>query len=749
VRSQRFATEDIGRIFRGETVTGLSEWQLLERYLERRDEVAFEALVERHGPMVLGVCRRMLTCQADVEDAFQATFLVLVRRARQLGPRDAIGPWLHGVAARVALRARCTAARRRRFESIPINEAAFCLARPPADLELAATLDQELSRLPPKYRSPIVLCYLEGQTHEEAARVLRWPVGTVKGRLARARDLLRGRLARRGLAPSALVVTASLSNDVSASVPRELLENTVTLGLNNAIGHTITQVASKSAASLAEGVVTAMLFARIQSIGASFLIAVAVLAGAGVMAQQHGRRASDSLAQSSAPATNHGGATEPSGPTVAARASSESNDPASATTTTSARIESNDPASATTTTSARIESNDPASATTTTSARIESNDPASPATTTSSRIPRISAEPALAPPDPADQLLQAAKHAWNKVYEEYAKGSGTVDRLQEVSALLMDAQKESAASPAEMARAIGDHVDRIRAIARLRQNVPHGTSTIDGDNAKLLALVKKAELELAQGAGGGGGKAPKPKKSPAAPAPGHGKDPKSQLILNKLDDLIAVNFPHETPLEDFLKHIREATKSSELRNGIPIYVDPLGLQEAERSLTSTIQIDLEGVPLRRTLQLVLRQLGLAYFVEDGMIYITSQESFEQMPHLGPAIPEVSPFIEEGEKALRGELTVEEMKEWIEKYKTSLVVRRALESERSNGDVSEDSAASTPALEREIKKLTLLNDELRTRCEKLESELTKIREFMTQSLKPAKPENDSAKNKRLQ
>src|SRR5689334_4780900 len=112
--SQRLAIPDLGRIFQGEAISGLSEWQLLEQYLERRDESAFEALVTRHGPMVLGVCRRMLGGSSEAEDAFQATFLVLVRRARDLGPRDAIGPWLYGVATRVAARARMQASRRRR-----------------------------------------------------------------------------------------------------------------------------------------------------------------------------------------------------------------------------------------------------------------------------------------------------------------------------------------------------------------------------------------------------------------------------------------------------------------------------------------------------------------------------------------------------------------------------------------------------------------------------------------------------------
>ena len=108
----RLAAPVLERIFRGATISGLTEWELLERYLERRDEVAFEGLVARHGPMVMGVCRRMLADQTDADDAFQATFLVLVRRAHQLGPGDAIGPWLYGVAARVAMRARSEAARR-------------------------------------------------------------------------------------------------------------------------------------------------------------------------------------------------------------------------------------------------------------------------------------------------------------------------------------------------------------------------------------------------------------------------------------------------------------------------------------------------------------------------------------------------------------------------------------------------------------------------------------------------------------
>jgi RNA polymerase sigma factor (sigma-70 family) len=216
----RLATPDLERIFQGETVSGLSEWQLLTRYLEHRDELAFAALVARHGPMVMGTCRRMLARGADAEDAFQATFLVLVRRARSLGPRDAIGPWLHGVAARVSMRARSQAARRMRVEPSAGELAAVPDWTTSIDGELAAILDQEVNRLPAKYRSPIVLCYLQGLTHEEAARQLNWPLGSVKGRLARARDLLRSRLLRRGIGRSTALLGAPTARESSAAFDR-------------------------------------------------------------------------------------------------------------------------------------------------------------------------------------------------------------------------------------------------------------------------------------------------------------------------------------------------------------------------------------------------------------------------------------------------------------------------------------------------------------------------------------------------
>ena len=188
----------IDRLFGEGTLTGLGDGPLLERYLTRRDEDAFAALVDLHGPMVLGLCRRMLRDPRDIEDAFQATFLVLVRKAPAIRDRNLLSNWLYGVAFRVARRA-WTRTLRRRDREASVGELEFAAepgstARP----EFDPTLDQELSRLPEKYRAPLILCYLRGKTHDQAAAELRCPVGTIRSRLARGRDLLRKRLTRRG-----------------------------------------------------------------------------------------------------------------------------------------------------------------------------------------------------------------------------------------------------------------------------------------------------------------------------------------------------------------------------------------------------------------------------------------------------------------------------------------------------------------------------------------------------------------------
>jgi RNA polymerase sigma factor (sigma-70 family) len=172
--------------------------QLLDRFISARDDEAFKALVERHGRMVLGVCEQLLGNRQDAEDAFQSTFLILARRADSIRACDSIGPWLHRVAVRAALRARVLTVRGR-ILSMPYPDSAEEPGYKTPWEEDRQVLQEELDRLPDKYRLPLVLCYFEGKTNEEAAGQLRCPVGTVKARLWRAREVLRGRLTRRGL----------------------------------------------------------------------------------------------------------------------------------------------------------------------------------------------------------------------------------------------------------------------------------------------------------------------------------------------------------------------------------------------------------------------------------------------------------------------------------------------------------------------------------------------------------------------
>jgi RNA polymerase sigma factor (sigma-70 family) len=243
--------------------TGPSDGQLLERFLARRDEAAFDALVRRHGPMVLGVCRRVLRHTHDAEDAFQATFLVLVRKAASVRPRELVGHWLYGVAYRTALKAKALAAKRSVKErSMPPPETHH--DEPPADW--LPLLDEELQRLPEKYRLPLVLCDLDGKTRKQAARQLGWPDGTLSTRLTRARLLLAERLTRRSVAlAGGAAVVAALGGDVSAQVPATLTTSTVRAAMGFAAGSTATAVSSNVAA-LTQGVLKTMLLSKLKPV---------------------------------------------------------------------------------------------------------------------------------------------------------------------------------------------------------------------------------------------------------------------------------------------------------------------------------------------------------------------------------------------------------------------------------------------------------------------------------------------------
>ncbi len=521
-------------MFDGGPISGLSEWQLLERYVESRDETAFEAMVTRHGPMVLGVCRRALGFSPDADDAFQATFLVLIRRARELGPRDAIGPWLYGVATRVAARARVQASRRRQSQAIPLEFPVVDRGGATIDPDLVEILDAELGRLPSKYRSPLVLCYLEGRTHEEAARDLQWPVGTVKGRLARARELLRSRLTRRGFSPAAGGFGIISSADLKSILDRMLIERTVDASARLAAGQSITHVVSQSVTSLVEGALASMFANKIK-----WALLVAVTTGAAF---------------------------------------------------TSAAV--------------------------------------------------LGRQPTHSEPEPQ------------------VKGS-------------IELPKQKSAGK-----------DGLTVVP-----IEHPPAT-----------AKAGPLGHRYGIASTGSET------------GRASDPRSRKIIEKLEEPISMSFANETPLDDILKYVKQAT-TTPTYSGIPIYVDPIGLQEAERSLQSTIQIDLEGVPLRRTLQLALAQIGLVYFVEDGILVVTSEES-EAQSHLPPAMARPSPFMETQQKAERGELSLGELQEWMEYSKLrneAMQVASPHEGaeKRSAGETTHPNAEQTAELIKELRELIQL------------------------------------------
>jgi RNA polymerase sigma factor (sigma-70 family) len=251
--------------------------ELLERFALRHEEAAFEALVRRHGPLVWGVCRRVLRSPHDAEDAFQATFLVLAQKAASVGRRGSLGGWLHRVAFHAALKARVRAANSRRAGSVGDRREPGSTPDPLAEVtgrELLAVLDEELARLPEKYRAPLVLCYLQGKTCDEAARDLRRSVRTLKRHLELGRNRLRARLTRRGLELPAVLPTAG-----SAGVPPALVETAVRL-VTLSPGH----LAALSSSRLAAGVLRGMTLAKLQG-AAAVLAAVILTVGAFALAR--------------------------------------------------------------------------------------------------------------------------------------------------------------------------------------------------------------------------------------------------------------------------------------------------------------------------------------------------------------------------------------------------------------------------------------------------------------------------------
>ncbi len=288
--------KQIDALFRGGTGAGFTDGELLERFVQGRDETAeaaFAALVDRHGAMVLRICRQVLRNEHDAEEAAQATFFVLARRAGSIRRRDSVACWLHGVALRVAGRARLIAARRRARE-----RRALAMMAPravEADVEMVeaherwALLHEELGRLPESFRAALVLCDLEGSTQEQAAAQLRWPLGTVQSRLARGRAKLKARLQRRGVTLSAFAGAGHVAQQVSAP-PAAWAEATVGMAVRfaNKGGW---QISGAASAAMAEDVLSGMIATKLKLVAGMILVGAVLVSGAAVWAIHEGKAA--------------------------------------------------------------------------------------------------------------------------------------------------------------------------------------------------------------------------------------------------------------------------------------------------------------------------------------------------------------------------------------------------------------------------------------------------------------------------
>ncbi len=266
----------IRRMVASQSGLNLTDSQLLHEFSVNQDQTAFTALVKRHGPMVLGVCRHVLHHEQDAEDAFQATFLVLARNAASVRKKEALAGWLHGVAYRMAMSKKRAAARRRihegRAKTMPQRS-------PPSELalrEMQKILHEEIQRLPERYLAPFVMCFLEGQSRTEAARQLGLNEGTVRSRLSRAREQLRGRLSRRGVALSALLGAAAILADASnGAVPSLVVNSTVKAALAYAAGNAAPGAISAEVAALVQGASKAMFYSKLK-VATALLLAVSV-----------------------------------------------------------------------------------------------------------------------------------------------------------------------------------------------------------------------------------------------------------------------------------------------------------------------------------------------------------------------------------------------------------------------------------------------------------------------------------------
>ena len=540
------APRNIRALFQVGTTGGLTDEQLLARFVDSEGgtgELAFAELVARHGPMVLRVCRMILRDAHDAEDAFQATFLVLARQSRSIRERGSAASWLHGVARRVALSARSAAARRRVHE-----RRAAEMPMPSADdagwNDFGDVLHQEIEQLPEKYRKAIVLCELEGLTEGQAAQRLEWPIGTVRTRLRRGRERLRGHLLRRGVAPTAVLLGAVGSSEAaSISVPAVLARSTIEAVVQPATTKTVPAAVS----ALTAAVCRAMFLTKLTIP----LVALLVVGTASLMAVQ-------------------------------------------------------------TLTFTRAKPKPIGSATRTTSARIKAEPD----------VPIASSPPNLQVSPPTVEILAKLQEPLDMVFPRETPLDDVLKYITRVTKYgdrpsdpgipiyvdpfgLQEVKKSLKSTVTINVTGVPLKVTLPRVLAQL------GLAYLVGDGVLFISSSSRIDAELT--------------RKIVLTWDG---SPRTAQALKKLDEPIAISFPEETPLNEVLKYIKKATTTPSFP-GIPIFVDPAALQEVDRSLRSTVKIDLEGVPLRTSLRLVAEQLRLAYYVNEGNVIVSSPKIIQQ------------------------------------------------------------------------------------------------------------------------
>jgi RNA polymerase sigma factor (sigma-70 family) len=264
------------RTVAAEEAGAATDAQLLERFAARHDQEAFELLVWRHSRMVLGVCRRLLRDEHEAEDAFQAAFLILAKKAARISRGESVGGWLYRVAYRVALRARISAVQRTAREwpldGLPVESSEADPCAEAAGRELRRAIDEEIDRLPRKHRAVFVLRCLAGKSNEEMARELGCPVGTIESRLTRAREKLRARLTRKGFVVSAGALLVGLSDEAAASVPEKWVNEVVKAAMLVVAGQAVAGAIPLTTIILMEGVLRAMLLSKAKTLTAVLLV---------------------------------------------------------------------------------------------------------------------------------------------------------------------------------------------------------------------------------------------------------------------------------------------------------------------------------------------------------------------------------------------------------------------------------------------------------------------------------------------